>query len=811
MVGIFFKTAIRNIRSNKFYSALNIVGLAIGIACAGLIFLWVADEVSFDNSNIKKDKLYSIQINMNQGGNHFTMGSTPRVMGKTIKAEIPGIANVCRISDSDVKSLFRIGDKAVYGIGRYADPELFSMFTLPFVQGNAKNAFSQPRSIVLTEKTAQRFFGNDKNVIGKTTRMNNKQDYIVTGVLKNIPENSTLQAEWFAPYAALSQDNNMTAGNDVEDHVWHSYGPLTYVELEPNADVNAINTKLYNFIHQKEVTQTTTAFLYPMPRWHLYNQFTNGKENGSGRISQVRLLSIIAWVILLIACINFMNLATARSEKRAKEIGVRKVLGSGRKRLIIQFITESIIVAAMATGVALVIMLLALPAFNNLVEKDLSIGLDNPAHLAGLGLITLICGLLAGSYPSLYLSSFDPVKVLKGLRIKSGNAAMIRKGLVVVQFTVSVVFIISTIVIYQQIQHVKNRDLGFNRDNLIEVDLQHPIGQTFSIMKQQLINTGAVDNVAMTDHVTLYGGNTDDRFTWDGKAPNDKFNITFRNVTPEFMSTTGMHVVEGRNFRDEAADTASVIVTKSLAKIIDKNGVIGKIIQSPRGTREGNYKNLRIVGVVQDYVLGNIYDQAGAPVIFMCHSISNFESGLSQFDDHLLYIRIKDQHASQHTLAEIGSIVQKNDPGYPFQYRFVDDQFNEQFKSEVQTSSLSGVFAILAIIISCLGLFSLAAYTTERRIKEIGIRKVLGASVSGLAGLLSKDFLQLVGISCLVAFPVAWWIMHNWLQNYEYRINIRWWIFASAGIGAMLIALITVSFQAIKAALTNPVKSLRSE
>jgi ABC-type antimicrobial peptide transport system permease subunit len=303
----------------------------------------------------------------------------------------------------------------------------------------------------------------------------------------------------------------------------------------------------------------------------------------------------------------------------------------------------------------------------------------------------------------------------------------------------------------------------------------------------------------------------DNRFIWDGKKPTDQISITFRNVTPEFMSTMGMHIVEGRDFRDEAADTSSAIVTRSLANLIDKNGVIGKIIQSPRGMAEHMYKNKRIVGVVEDYVLGNIYDHTGAPVIFLCHSPAQFKDVLYQFDNHLLYVKIKDDKASQQTLATIAAVVQKNNPDFPFQYRFVDDQFNEEFKSEVQTSSLSGIFATLAIIISCLGLFSLAAYTAERRVKEIGIRKVLGASVSGLAGLLSKDFLLLVGISCLVAFPVAWYIMHNWLQGYEYRINISWWIFVAAGISAMVIALVTVSFQAIKAALANPVHSLRSE
>ncbi|MCJ8208563.1 ABC transporter permease [Mucilaginibacter sp. RS28] len=807
----YFKTAVRSIRSNKVYSALNIVGLAIGIACAGLIFLWVGDEMTYDSTNIKKDRLYEVKINADFSGNKFVMGSTPRVMGKTIKAELPGIANVCRISDGDVKALFKIGDKSFYANGRYADPALFSMFTLPFVHGNIENAFTHLRSVVLTEKTARRFFGNDGDVLGKTIRVDNKNDYVVTGVLKDIPKNSTLQADWFIPYETLSHDVNIVAGNDLQDHVWNSYGPFTYVELEPNANIDTMNARLLNFIHGKDATQKNTAFLYPMTRWHLYDQFTNGKENSSGRISQVRLLSVIAWIILLIACINFMNLATARSEKRAKEIGVRKVLGSGRNRLIGQFMAESFLMSAMAAAIAVGIVAISLPAFNTLVEKDLNIGLSDPAHFLVLGLITVICGLLAGSYPSLYLSSFDPVKVLKGLKIKSGTATLIRKGLVILQFSVAIVFIISTIIIYQQIQHVKSRDLGFNKNNLVEIDMQHPVGRTFSVIKQQLMNTGVVSNAAMTDHVALYGGNTDNSFKWDGKGANDNFDIAFRNVTPEFMSTAGMHIIEGRDFGDEAADTTSVIVTQSLAKRIDKNGVVGKIIQSPRGVNEGLFKNLRIVGVVQDYVMGNIYDHAGTPVIFICHSSANFDRTLSQFDDHLVYVRIKDNKASQQTLVTITSIVQRNNSDFPFQYRFVDDQFNEAFKGEIQTSRISGIFATLAIIISCLGLFSLAAYTAERRIKEIGIRKVLGASVSGLAGLLSKDFLQLVGISCLVAFPVAWYIMHNWLQNYEYRVHIHWWIFAAAGVSAITIALATVSFQAVKAALANPVKSLRSE
>ena len=462
--------------------------------------------------------------------------------------------------------------------------------------------------------------------------------------------------------------------------------------------------------------------------------------------------------------------------------------------------------SAIATVFALLIVIIALPAFNALTQKQLSLGITNPVHIIALGAIALICGLLAGSYPSLYLSSFDPVKSLKGLNIKTGSATIIRKGLVVLQFSVSVVFIIGTIVVFLQIQHVKNRNLGFTKDNLVEIDMQHPFSRNFPVIKQQLFNTGRVANVALSDHTTIYGGNSDDGFTWEGKAPDRSVGITFRDVSPEFVSTSGMHIEQGRDFSEELSDTATAIVNQSLANAIDKNGVVGKIIRSPRGQKDGDYKDLRIIGVVADYVYGNMYGQSG-PTIFLC---------LPPLKDigenaHLVYVRIKEGRNSQQTLAEIGSVITKNNPGFPFQYKFVDDQFNAMFFNEVLMSKLAGIFAALAIIISCLGLFSLAAYTAERRIKEIGIRKVLGATAPGLAALLSKDFLQLVFISCLVAFPVAWLMMNNWLQGYEYRVSIHWWIFAAAGSAALTIALATVSFQAIKAALMNPVRSLRSE
>jgi predicted permease len=799
MLKTFFKMTFRNLWKNKTYSLLNIFGLAIGIACAGLIFLWVEDEVTYDSANIKKDRLYSLRVNFSYAGNIFTNSSTPRPMGPAIKDEIPGIANICRISDENENQLFTIGDKPVYASGRYTDSSLFSMFTLPFVQGNAENAFKQLYSIVLTEKSAKKFFGDNKNIVGKTIRRDNKQDYVVTGVLKDLPENSSLQFEWLVSYQAhVAQNKSENVENDEVD--WGSYGPFTYVELNSSASLASVNKQLYNYIHQKDSTQKSHAFLFSMNDWHLRDHFENGKQTSGGRIEQVRMLSVIAWIILFIACINFMNLATARSEKRAREVGVRKVMGAGKKTLIAQFIGEALCMSALAAIAALILIAIALPAFNTLVQKNLLLDIKHPAHFIALLIIVLICGFVAGSYPSFYLSSFNPINVLKGLKIKTGGATIIRKGLVVLQFTISVVFIISTIIIYLQIQHVKNRNLGFNKNNLIEIDMQHDVAKYFPVIKQDLFRTGLVENAALSDHSTLYAGNSTGGFKWQGKAPGNEVSISFRNVSPEFISTSGMHIIEGSDF-NTSSDRSSAIINETLEKIMGNESAVGKIIQSQRGNENNVYTNLTVVGVVKDYVFGDMYGKPG-PVLFFCRPPE---------DANLIYVRTKAQSNTEQALVKIAGVMKKDNPAYPLEYKFVDDQFNQMFLSEMLMGKLANIFAALAIIISCLGLFGLAAYTAERRTKEIGIRKVLGASVRGIAGLLSKDFLQLVIISCLVAFPFAWWMMHIWLQNYQYRIEVRWWIFLIAGAVAILVALLTVSFQAIKAAIANPVKSLRTE
>lgn len=790
MLTTFFKTTIRSLLKNKTYSALNIFGLAIGITCAALIFLWVEDEINFDVTNTKKENIYLVRENQQYDAGIFTHSSTPGPLAPAMQSEIPGIANTCRKSEGNSAYLFNIGDKSMYADGCFAESSVFNMFTIPFVQGNATSAFTQLYSIVITEKAAKKFFGTQPNVIGRTVRMDNKQDYIVTGVIKDFPANSTVQFEWVAPFEIFFKKSPWVQR-------WTNQSITTFVELSSKTTAATLDKQLYDYLKKKDPGTITHLFLFGMTNWHLYDQFENGKMTGGGRITYVKMFSIIAWIILLIACINFMNLSTARSEKRAREVGVRKVLGAGKQTLILQFIGEALLMTLFSAIIAVVLIGLILPSFNTLVQKQLTPGLENPVHLTALLLIIITCGLVSGSYPALYLSSFNPVFVLKGLKTKSSSVAFIRKGLVIVQFSISIVLIISTIIVFQQIRHVQGRDLGFNKNNLLEVSLHGSMGRNFGVIKQDLLATGIVENAAISDHSTINGGNNTSGFTWEGKTDGNVL-ISTRSVNSGFFETSGIQILEGRDFQmsDTGRSRISVVITESLAKLMGKGSALGKNIHYAGDTTQAV-----IVGVIKDYVYGNMYTKSD-PVLFVCIP-ERFAS--------IMYVRLRPQGDPANAIAKIAAVVKKINPEYPLDYRFVDDQFNQKFLAEMLVSKLSRLFATLAIIISCLGLFGLAAYTAERRTKEIGIRKVLGASVSSITSLLSVDFIKPVIISALIAYPIAWWSMSKWLESYAYRINISWWVFLIAGMGALLIALITISFQSVKAAVANPVKSLRTE
>jgi len=785
MIKNYIKTTLRSLLKNRSYSFLNIAGLAIGIACASLIFLWVQDELSYNHNFEKHDRLYTIYENQTYNGKVSTFHATPGPMAKVLKAEIPGIKTAAKM-DGEGDQLFALGDKTITEKGRYTDPEIFSELNLPFISGKPENALQQVHSVAINETMAKKFFG-DTDPMGKTLKMNNDQEYTVTGVFKDLPKNSTFKFQWLAPMAAIDHKQPWM-------DMWGANWARTFVELQPNADVAAINKQLKHFLAGKSKS-STECFLFAMNDWNLHDSFTNGKMDG-GRIQYVKLFSFIAWIILLIACINFMNLSTARSEQRAKEVGVRKVMGAGKGKLIGQFIGEAVIMSFISVLVAVGLIYLALPSFNNLVQKELSVNIFEPLHLIYLFIISLITGLLAGSYPAFYLSSFNPISVLKNIKIKSSSGSgFIRQSLVVIQFSVSIILIIGTVIIYQQIQHVKSRELGFAKSDLIYINLQGKQADLFTGVHHDLEQTGVVEDAALSDDPALQINSNTDNYSWDGKDPGKNPLISWEDVSPQFISTMGMKLATGRSFYTNAAlDSNSVIINEAFAKQMGREGRIGGIV------RDGGKKAFTIIGIVKDYLYNDMYGSA-QPSLLYCHPAGT----------RTLSIRFKPGVNLQDALIKTGAVIKADTPGYPFEYQFVDNDFDELFKTETLTGTLAGVFASLAIFISCLGLFGLAAYTAERRIREIGIRKVLGASVSGLAGLLSKDFLKLVGLSCIIAFPIAWWFINNWLQSYQYRVTINWWIFLIAGLTAMLIALATVSFQAIKAALMNPVRSLRSE
>lgn len=795
MFNNYIKTIFRNLWKNKGYSFLNIFGLAIGITCAGFIFLWVEHEVSYDQYHAKKDKLYEVMTNQTYGSQTSTFSSTPLPLGPALQAEIPGIANTCRIADKGTKQLLTVGDKSMFALGAYADASIFSMFSFQFIEGNAKTAFSQTHSLVVTQGTAEKFFGSAKNVVGKTIRVDNNTVYTVSGVIKNMPPTSTIGFDWVAPFAVWYQLNQSLA------QAWGNNCLQTFVELKDGITAASVNKSISNIIKKREPEATVVPILWAMNDWHLRSEFKNGVLTGGGRVEYVRMFSVIAWIILIIACINFMNLSTAQSEKRAREVGVRKVLGAGKQKLVIQFIAEALLTAFLSAFIAVLFMSSLLPSFNSLIQTNLTLGITDLNHIMALIAITLVCGLIAGSYPSFYLSSFNPASVLKGLKLKNGSAAFIRKGLVVLQFSISIILIISTIIIFRQIQHVKSRNLGFNKNNLVQIDINDEIRKHYAVIQQNLLTTNVIEHIGLADYNNLYGGNNTGGLAWSGKPDNDKTLISTRGINPEFFDAYRMQLISGKNFvTTDSAQTnnPNIIITRSLEKKLGMGSALGKKIYWD-GNSNGD--QFTVVGVVNDYIYGDMYAQPD-PVIFYCTNMSSITN---------MYLRLKPGADIEHAIAKITAAIKPHTPSHPVSSRFVDEQFNQMFRNEQLISTLSKIFAALAILISCLGLFGLSAYTAEKRTKEIGIRKVLGANIAGITALLSKEFLLLVAISCLIAYPLAWWIMQRWLQGYPYRTEISGWVFLIAGATAMLLTIITVSFQSIKAALTNPVKSLRTE
>ncbi|WP_166335356.1 ABC transporter permease [Sphingobacterium chungjuense] len=789
MIKIFIKSAFRNLWKTKGYSFLNIFGLAVGITAAALIFLWVEDQVTKNDHFPNKKDIYVVKSKQKYDGATYVFQATPGPFAKAIADDIAGIKHAARL-DWGQNFLLTVGDKAIFQRGSYADPALLDILSVEYVQGDRRSAFSELNNIVLNESTAKRFFG-DEAAVGKTIRVNNDESYTVSGVVKDFPENSSFKFDWIIDFKKYQLANPWLEN-------WGSNGLITVVQLEPTANLSAVNATLLDFAKAKTNGEVTfyQNFLYPMTRWNLYDVFDSDGFEQEGALKHIRLFSIIAWVVLLIACINFMNLATARSEKRAKEVGMRKVVGAKRYTLILQFLSEALISAAFAVMLAVGLIYLSIGSFNSLLNTNLTVDLLEPTHLYFLGGILLTCGLLAGSYPAFYLSSFNPLKTLKGAKQKAGTAGFIRRGLVVLQYTASVLLVICTVIIYQQIQHTKNRDLGFERSQVINTSLQGNMAKHLDVIKDQLKATGNIEDVGVSDNNLMDIGSNASGFDWEGKDPKSQILISILNADDDFIPSLSMTLHDGRNFKPHfTGDSTSVIVNATLAKMMQADGMV------TGQTLHWNNELHTIIGVVNDFMFNSVFSVNPEPLVIFP---TNYEYGT-------LYIKTKAGVDLPETLSQIERIIKANNPEYPFEYRFLDETFNSKFTSVVRVQNLASIFAVLSIFISCLGLFGLASYSAEQRAKEISIRKILGASIGRLVGMLNKEFILLVSLSCLIAFPLGWWFMHDWLGSYKYRIDISWTVFLLAACLAILIAVLTVSSHAWRAATANPTKTLKEQ
>ncbi|HKB42981.1 MAG TPA: ABC transporter permease [Chitinophagaceae bacterium] len=784
----YFKTAWRNLMKNKTFSFINILGLGLGIACSIFIFLWVQDERSFDDFNTNGSRLYRVMLNdKDKNGNITnTMDASTGLLADALKKQIPEVTDAAMVVwDNDM--LFTVGNKIGKEKGRYAGADFFNMFSFPLLQGNAKTVLASPDNIVISQKLAQNYFGKE-NPVGKAIRIDDKRNYIVSGVVANVPENSSIQFDFVLPIQHCFEDNQwMVSG-------WSHYGPPTYIMLRADASADKVNAKIKNFMEQQDKTvNDKTLSLQPYKDMYLYSSFTNGVADG-GRIEYVRLFSIISVFILLIACINFMNLATARSVKRAKEVGVRKVVGAAKKLLFTQFLAEALLTTFIAVIVAVALVFLILPEFNAITEKHLTLHIENPSLILSLFGLTIVTGFVAGSYPALFLSSLNPISVLKGaLKFKHSNT-IFRKGLVVFQFTLSIILIVSTAIVYKQMNYVQTKNLGLDRSNVIYVPLIGDLGKNYDAFKNDVLQSGHIENISQSSSIPSGVGWWSDNINWNGKLPDDKTAMKELDVSYDFIKTMKMELADGRDFSPTfGTDTANFLINEAAAKAMNMQHAVGEIFshQQTKG---------KIIGVVKDFHTSSLHD----PIVPMFITLQpKMEQGVA-------VIRTQAGSTTQ-VLSNLKTAWKKFNPKYPFDYIFADDNFKQQYHSEMMVAQLANVFAFLAIFISCMGLFGLSMFVAEQRTREIGIRKVLGASVAGITTMMSKDFIALVAIASVIAFPVAWWVMNNWLQGFAYKTTISWWLFVSAGFTAMLIALITISFQAIKAAIANPVKSLRTE
>lgn len=804
----YLKIAWRTLVHNKSYSAINIGGLAVGMAVAILIGLWVWDELAVNKYHDNYGRIAQVMRNRTINGERDTRPGLPIPVAQSLQTTYGDTRNGDGAFRHVVlawwtsRHTLAVGNQVVSKSGKFMTPGAPDMLSLKMLKGSP-NGLNDPASILLSESVANDLFGN-ANPLNKMLTIDNAMTVKVTGVYEDIPAGNTFaDVRFIAPWSVYAASTDWV--REAKDD-WSNTSFEVFVELNPGIKMTDVSARISNLFvdkGQSNPAQKPELVLYPMSRWHLYSDWENGLNTG-GRVQFVWLFGIIGVFVLLLACINFMNLSTARSVSRAKEVGIRKAVGSRRGELIVQFFGESLLVVMVAYIVSLVLLVVSVPFFNQVADKQLAVPLTAPGFwLMGLG-FTLLTGLIAGSYPALYLSSFRPVAVLKGagssLRSQRRNSVLTpRRVLVVVQFTVSIGLIIGTLFVYRQIQHAKNRPIGYSRQGLISLMLNVPhYEQHREAIRAELLKSGAVQEVGESKGPITEVRSTNGGFNWPGKDPNMQVNFATIGISPEFGKAVGWQIKQGRDFsRKMASDSMGVVLNESAVAFMGLRNPIGQ----PITWTGADFKiSFHVIGIIHDLVMDSPYEPVKPSVFFIPPKAGDF-----------LTIRLNPQRSALSSIAAIGRVLTEHLPEAPFNYTFVDDEYDEKFRSEERIGTLAGLFAGLAIFISCLGLFGLASFVAEQRTKEIGIRKVLGASVLNLWGLLSKDFLVLVLIAFALAVPLAGYFLSGWLRQYAYRTELSWWIFAVAGGGALLITVLTVSFQSIRAALMNPVKSLRSE
>ena len=788
MLKNYFKIAWRNLFRNKGFSLTNILGLTIGMTCAILILLWVRDELSYNKEQKNYNEIYQVMANRNFNNQFFTDNAIVFPLAKSLENRFPQIKNAV-VTTFNQPYIISYGDKKLKKNGYTVSEHFFNIFSWKFIKGNPATAITDPSSIVLTQSAAKSLFG-DEDPINKVVRIDNQRDAKVSAILADLPGNSTFQFDCITTFNYSDADIKQAMNE------WVNSFSTVFVQTVPGADVSMLNKNINAVVKQHDPNdKVSTYFAFPMSKWRLYSDFKDGKNVG-GMIEYVRLFTIIAIIILLIACVNFMNLSTARSEKRAKEVGIRKTLGSAKSQLVLQFFFESMILAFIAFIFSIISVYLLLPSFNTLVNKQLFIDLNAPLFWISAFVIVIFTGFVAGSYPALYLSSFNPVKVLKGTFLAGRKAVLPRHILVVAQFVISILLISATIIVYQQIQHVKNRDIGYNPDNLIMIPSSPDTDKSYAIIKDEMLKTGLINSVTRTSSPITDIWSFSPSPDWNGKPADANIIVAALRADKDFTKTMGIKIIEGKDFTGTPSDSSSMLINKAALQIMGLKNPIGSLVRyGPNGG-----VNYTITGITDNVVMSSPYKPVDPMIIFYGGDNSNYVN-----------IRLNKGVQLQNAVRSIETVFKKYNPAFPFEYQFVNQEFGKKFSGEELIGKLTNIFAGLAIFICCLGLAGLASFTIEKRIREIGIRKVLGATIEQLLMLISKEFLKLVLIAFVIAVPLTWWFMNNWLEKYAYRINISIWMFGIVGLVILLLTLVVVSINTMSAAMRNPVKSLRTE